>query len=224
MPAVPERQSSPFELQRRSLVATLQQRGITSPSVLAAMGTVPREAFVPAALTMRSYEDSALPIDNRQTISQPYTVAFMTQELGLERPSRILEIGTGSGYQAAVLACMGHHVVSIERHPLLSQKARTTLKLLGYDVQCRVGDGTIGYREGGPYDGIIVTAGAPDVPQTLARQLTIGGKMIIPVGTLQEQRLYRVVRTDEEAWKGEELGQAKFVPLIGRSGWEDLAG
>ncbi|MBU3678615.1 MAG: protein-L-isoaspartate(D-aspartate) O-methyltransferase [Candidatus Kapabacteria bacterium] len=224
MPALPERQSSPFELQRRALVATLQQRGITSAAVLAAMGAVPREAFVPAALSMRSYEDSALPIDNRQTISQPFTVAFMTQELQLDRPSRILEIGTGSGYQAAILCCMGHHVVSIERHSLLSQKARTTLKLLGYDVQCRVGDGTIGYREGGPYDGIIVTAGAPDVPQTLARQLTIGGRMVIPVGTLQEQRLYRVVRTGEESWKGEELGHAKFVPLIGRSGWEDLAG
>ncbi|MFM8770865.1 MAG: protein-L-isoaspartate O-methyltransferase family protein, partial [Candidatus Kapaibacterium sp.] len=135
MPAVPERQASPFELQRRALVATLHQRGISSPLVLAAMGAVPREAFVPAALSMRSYEDSALPIDNRQTISQPYTVAYMTQELQLDRPSRVLEIGTGSGYQAAVLACMGHHIVSIERHPLLSQKARTTLKVLGYDVQ-----------------------------------------------------------------------------------------
>ncbi len=221
---LPERQSSPFEIQRRALLAQLRERGITDARVLAAMGSVAREAFVPAALSMRAYEDTALPIDNRQTISQPYTVAFMTQELLLTRPSTILEIGTGSGYQAAVLAALGHRVISIERHAILSQKARTTLKLLGYDVVCRVGDGSIGYREGGPYDGIIVTAAAPDVPQLLAQQLAIGGRLVIPVGSRQQQSLYRVVRTDTESWKAEELGQAKFVPLIGRSGWEDSAG
>lgn len=221
---LPERQFSPFEVQRRALVAVLKERGISDPRVLAAMGSVAREAFVPPALAMRAYEDTALPIDNRQTISQPYTVAFMTQELLLSAPCSILEIGTGSGYQAAVLAALGHRVVSIERHAILSQKARTTLKLLGYDVVCRIGDGSIGYREGGPYDGIIVTAAAPDVPQILAEQLAIGGRLVIPVGSRLQQSLYRVFRTDTEKWKAEELGQAKFVPLIGRSGWEESAG
>jgi protein-L-isoaspartate(D-aspartate) O-methyltransferase len=224
MPTLPQRQSSSFEIQRANLVALLRQRGISSEHVLQAIASVPREAFVPAAMSMRAYEDTALPIDVRQTISQPYTVALMTQSLELSARSRILEIGTGSGYQAAVLASLGHHVVSIERHAILSQKARTTLKLLGYDVLCRVGDGTIGYREGGPYDGIIVTAGAPDVPETLARQLAIGGRMVIPVGTKTEQRLYRVVRHDTDSWKAEDLGSAKFVPLIGRSGWDEVAG
>lgn len=220
----PQRQATPFELQRRALIDTLRARGITSESVLRAMLTVPREAFVPEALALRAYEDSALPIDKKQTISQPYTVAIMSQSLDLQTPSRVLEIGTGSGYQAAVLSAMGHHVVSIERHAALSQRARTTLQLLGYDVVCRVGDGTIGYREGGPYEGIIVTAGAPDVPEILARQLTLGGKMVIPVGTMEQQELYRVVRTGEESWKAEPLGEAKFVPLIGRSGWSEPTG
>ena len=220
----PQRTSTPFELQRQALVDSLRARGITNGRVLAAMATVPREQFVPAALAMRAYEDSALPIDNRQTISQPHTVAIMTQALELDEPSKVLEIGTGSGYQAAVLAAMGHHVISIERHAALSQRARTVLSAAGYGVTCRVGDGTIGYREGGPYDGIIVTAGAPDVPELLARQLTIGGRMVIPVGSKTEQALYRVVRTGEENWKAEELGQAKFVPLIGRSGWDDSTG
>ncbi|HBB26177.1 MAG TPA: protein-L-isoaspartate O-methyltransferase [Bacteroidetes bacterium] len=220
----PQRQSTPFELQRQALVDSLRARGVTSSRVLAAMAAVPREQFVPPALVMRAYEDSALPIDNRQTISQPFTVAIMTQALELDEPSRILEIGTGSGYQAAVLAAMGHHVISIERHAALSQRARTVLAAAGYAVTCRVGDGTIGYREGGPYDGIIVTAGAPDVPELLARQLRIGGRMVIPVGSITEQALYRVVRTGEQTWKGEELGQAKFVPLIGRSGWDDSVG
>lgn len=221
---LPERQISPFEVQRRALVAQLSGRGISDARVLAAMGSVAREAFVPPALSMRAYEDTALPIDNRQTISQPHTVAFMTQELLLTGPSSILEIGTGSGYQAAVLAALGHRVISIERHAILSQKARTTLKLLGYDVVCRIGDGSIGYREGGPYDGIIVTAAAPDVPQILAQQLAIGGRLVIPVGSRQQQSLYRVVRTDTDKWKAEELGQAKFVPLIGRTGWDESAG
>jgi protein-L-isoaspartate(D-aspartate) O-methyltransferase len=220
----PQRQSTPFELQRQALVDSLRGRGVYSGRVLAAMATVPREEFVPPALVMRAYEDSALPIDNRQTISQPYTVAIMTQALELDEPSSILEIGTGSGYQAAVLAAMGHQVVSIERHAALSQNARTALNRTGYVVTCRVGDGTIGYRQGGPYDGIIVTAGAPDVPELLARQLRIGGRMVIPVGSMTEQALYRVIRTGEENWKAESLGKAKFVPLIGRSGWDESSG
>jgi protein-L-isoaspartate(D-aspartate) O-methyltransferase len=221
MSSRPARQFSPFELQRQQLVSVLASRGIADERVLQAIGSIPREEFIPQALYTRAYEDSALPIDNRQTISQPYTVALMTQLLGVRPGVKILEIGTGSGYQAAVLAVLGAQVVSIERHALLSQKARTVLQRLGFHVTCRIGDGTIGYREGGPYDGIIITAGAPDVPEPLARQLAIGGKMIVPIGSLEEQRLYTVVRTGDEAWKAEDVGPAKFVPLIGRSGWDE---
>jgi protein-L-isoaspartate(D-aspartate) O-methyltransferase len=221
MSSRPVRQFSPFELQRQQLVSVLASRGIADARVLQAIGSIPREEFIPPALYTRAYEDSALPIDNRQTISQPYTVALMTQLLGVRPGVKILEIGTGSGYQAAVLAVLGAQVVSIERHALLSQKARTVLQRLGFHVTCRIGDGTIGYREGGPYDGIIITAGAPDVPEPLARQLAIGGKMIVPIGSLEEQRLYTVVRTGDEAWKAEDVGPAKFVPLIGRSGWDE---
>ncbi len=188
------------------------------------MSIIPREMFVPAPLSSRAYEDSALPIDNRQTISQPFTVAFMTSMLNVTPGANILEIGTGSGYQAAVLAQMGANVTSIERHPILSQKARTVLASLGYAVQCRVGDGTIGYSAGGPYDGIIVTAGAPDVPEPLAKQLAIGGCLVVPVGSKDQQTLYRVVRTAQDLWKAEDLGPFKFVPLIGRSGWEEVHG
>lgn len=217
----PARQYSSFELQRQELVSLLSSRGIHDARVLQAIGSVPRESFVPPALVTRSYEDSALPIDNRQTISQPYTVALMSQLLGIEPGHKILEIGTGSGYQAAILAHLGAVVVSIERHPLLSQKARVILEQLGFSVTCRVGDGTIGYRDGAPYHGIIVTAGAPDVPEPLAKQLVIGGRMIVPIGSLEEQRMYQVVRTGEESWKATDVGPAKFVPLIGRSGWDE---
>ncbi len=217
----PARIFTPFDVQRQGLVDVLRSRGIVDESVLASIHIVPREMFVPPAMTGRAYEDSALPIDNRQTISQPYTVAFMTQALRLTRGMKVLEIGTGSGYQAAVLAQIGANVVSIERHPLLSSKARSVLSSLGYTVNCRVGDGTIGFREGGPYDGIIVTAGAPDVPEPLAKQLVVGGRLVVPVGSLENQTLYRVIRTAEDAWKVEDLGPFKFVPLIGRSGWDE---
>ncbi|HLP28857.1 MAG TPA: protein-L-isoaspartate(D-aspartate) O-methyltransferase [Candidatus Didemnitutus sp.] len=219
----PAKVATPFDVQRQGLVEVLRSRGITDEGVLQAINTVPREVFVPPAMSGRAYEDSALPIDNRQTISQPYTVAFMTQSLKVTRGMRVLEIGTGSGYQAAVLAQMGASVVTIERHPLLSQKARTALADFGYTVQCRIGDGTIGFREGGPYEGIIVTAGAPDVPEPLAKQLSIGGRLVVPVGSLENQTLYRVVRTAEDSWKAEDLGPFKFVPLIGRSGWDDAS-
>ncbi len=220
----PAKPATVYERQRQTLIDTLQARGITDARVLAGMNTIPRELFVPTAMMGRAYEDSALPIDNRQTISQPYTVALMTQELHVRPGMRVLEIGTGSGYQAAVLAQLGADVITIERHPLLSQKARTLLASLGYSVNCRVGDGTIGYRSGGPYDGIIVTAGAPDVPEPLARQLAVGGVLVVPVGPREQQTLYRVTRTGEETWKAEERGPCKFVPLIGRSGWDEAIG
>lgn len=219
--AQPNKAGSPYATRRTELVDALRRRGISDESVLHAIASVPRELFVPPAMQSRAYEDTALPIDNRQTISQPFTVAFMTSALELKPGMKVLEIGTGSGYQAAVLAQLGVSVVSIERHPLLSQKARVVLQSLGYDVNCRVGDGTIGYREGAPYNGIVVTAGAPDVPEPLARQLVIGGRLVVPVGTLEDQKLYRVTRTDEEHWDVADLGPFKFVPLIGRSGWSE---
>lgn len=215
---------NPLEQQRRELVSHLQRRGIRDERVLQAIASVPRERFIPASMRGRAYEDSALPIDQLQTISQPYTVASMTEALRLSAGDKVLEIGTGSGYQAAVLSAMGMQVFTIERHLNLSQQARGVLTSLGYTtIQFRVGDGTIGWSEHAPYDGIIVTAGAPDVPQTLAKQLKIGGRLVIPVGDRTMQRLYRITRTDEADWSGEDLGEYKFVPLIGREGWSDSA-
>lgn len=211
----------PYHEKRLELIRQLKAKGIIDANVLFAMEQLPREEFVQPSMKVRAYEDTALPIDDKQTISQPYTVAFMTQALSITPGMKVLEIGTGSGYQAAVLAVMGAKVVTIERHPRLSQQARGLLQQLGLDVNCRIGDGTIGYREGGPYDAIIVTAGAPDVPETLARQLAIGGKLVVPVGTSDEQTLYRVTRTGEEDWKAEDLGPFKFVPLIGVEGWDE---
>ncbi|MCU0331129.1 MAG: protein-L-isoaspartate(D-aspartate) O-methyltransferase [Candidatus Kapabacteria bacterium] len=211
-----------FEDRRRALVDHLRGRGITDERVLHAIATVPRELFVPAAMRDKAYEDTALPIDERQTISQPYTVAAMTQALDVVPGQRILEIGTGSGYQAAVLAVLGAVVYSVERHHRLSQQARQTLESVGLGtVHLRVADGTIGWSSEAPFHGIVVTAGAPDVPEVLARQLTIGGRMIIPVGDRNEQQMYCVVRTSDESWRADDLGAFKFVPLIGREGWED---
>lgn len=213
--------TSPFDILRTQLVDQLRQKRITDEGVLRAIGRIPRELFVSSALRAKCYDDNALPIGDMQTISQPYTVAYMTQILGVRPGMRILEIGTGSGYQAAVLAEMGADVVSIERLPKLSQTAREVLSSLNYSVNCRIGDGTIGWKEGGPYDGIIVTAGAPDVPESLAHQLTIGGLLVVPVGSSEEQTLYRVTRTGESSWKADDLGPFRFVPLIGIEGWSD---
>jgi protein-L-isoaspartate(D-aspartate) O-methyltransferase len=211
---------TPLLQQRQALLTSFQQRGITNPLVLDAIQRVPREEFVSQAMRQRAYEDSALPIDAHQTISQPFTVAFMTQALQVGKGSKVLEIGTGSGYQAAVLAAMGCDVYSIERHDVLSRKARIVLERLGLAVHLRVGDGTIGWNEHAPYDGIIVTAGAPDVPEALAKQLSIGGRLVVPVGPRDEQTLYRVTRTATDDWSAEDLGPFRFVPLIGRQGWQ----
>jgi len=207
--------------QRETLVQKLRERGITDEAVLQAIGVIRRELFISSAMRTRAYEDSPLPIDNGQTISQPFTVAFMTQALRLKRGDKILEIGTGSGYQAALLSHLGAHVFTVERHEVLSKQAQLLLSSLGYTVTHRTGDGTIGWNQYAPFDGILITAGAPDVPETLARQLTIGGRLIVPVGTEQEQTLYRVTRNAPEDWSVENLGPFKFVPLIGREGWDD---
>ncbi len=200
------------------MIALLKDRGITDARLLRAMATVKRHMFVPEPFTGRAYDDSALPIGQQQTISQPYTVAFMTQVLGVKPGDRILEIGTGSGYQAAVLAEMGTRVFTIERHADLLSSARKLLDKLGYRIASKSGDGTVGWSEFAPFNGIIVTAGAPNVPESLVKQLADGGKLVIPVGDLEIQNLLVVTRNGAR-FETKEIQGFKFVPLIGKMGW-----
>lgn len=211
---------SRFEAEREDLVALLRQRGIRDENVLQAIGKVPRELFVLPAFVNRAYEDTALPIAHGQTISQPYTVAFQTEQLRLRKGAKVLEVGTGSGYQAAVLAEMGCRVFTIERHMDLHLQARKLLEKLGYRVATRCGDGTIGWAEFAPYDGIIVTAAAPEVPQPLLEQLADGGRLVVPVGSLDSQTMHIITREGNSFETEEALG-FKFVPLIGKKGWND---
>ena len=200
----------------------LRARGLHDPRVLAAMATVPREAFVPHELAAEAYDDCPLPIEAGQTISQPYIVALMVEALALAGGERVLEIGTGSGYAAAVLASIAREVFTIERHAELAELARTRLANLAYNaatVHC--GDGTLGWPEHAPFDAIVVAAGGPDVPAALLDQLAIGGKLVIPVGTGRAQELVRITRTGEHDYRREHLGPVRFVPLIGAQGWAD---
>jgi protein-L-isoaspartate(D-aspartate) O-methyltransferase len=200
----------------------LQRRGISDERVLEAMAGLPREAFVPGAPKSIAYDDRALPIDEGQTISQPYMVARMTELLGIEPGDRVLEIGTGSGYQAAILALLGARVVSIERHAGLARSARERLRILGIeDVDVRVGDGSRGDPAGAPWDGIIVTAGAPRIPDALREQLAVGGRLVIPVGPRYEQELIVVERRSANEWREKSDGAVIFVPLVGEHGWRD---
>jgi len=203
------------------LIENLRERGITDESVLSAMASLPREKFVHPAFVQRAYEDSALPLSHQQTISQPYTVAYMTSLLRIKPNDKILEIGTGSGYQAAVLAKLGAKVYSIEREFELHRQATKALQELNLNVQTRYGDGTIGWSEYAPYQGIIVTAGAPDIPKTLLMQLSIGGKIVIPSGDRSSQTLYLITRQNESDFDSVQLEEFKFVPLIGREGWQE---
>ncbi len=187
--------------------------------LLAAMETVPRHLFVPEPFTNRSYEDSALPIGKGQTISQPYTVAFMTEALDVKEGDKVLEVGTGSGYQAAILAEMGARVFSVERDLALLAGARKMFDKLGYTVASKGGDGTVGWNEFAPFEGIIVTAGAPEIPQPLLDQLAEGGRLVIPVGDLEFQTLIICKRRGGKFERREANG-FKFVPLIGKMGWK----
>jgi protein-L-isoaspartate(D-aspartate) O-methyltransferase len=213
-----------FDEQRAELVRTLRAKGIRDERVLAAVGAVPRERFIHAGFTHSPasvYADTALPIGNGQTISQPYTVAYMTSLLGVQAGQKILEIGTGSGYQATILAALGAQVLSIERLPELFDAAQATFTELGVAVWMRLGDGTLGWPEQSPFHGIIVTAGAPDVPPALTEQLIIGGRLVIPVGSAESQTLYSITRTGDATFDVQEWRKFRFVPLVGAAGWND---
>jgi protein-L-isoaspartate(D-aspartate) O-methyltransferase len=207
--------------ERQHLVDELREKGIHDERVLDAINHVPRERFLEPVLSHRAYEDNALPIAEGQTISQPYTVAYQSEKLQLGRGEKVLEIGTGCGYQTAVLVEMGCRVYTIERHPKLLEIARKNLDMLGYSdrVVSRAGDGTRGWPDFAPFDAIIVTAGAPDVPESLTKQMqNDGGRMIIPIGPLEVQTMYLIKKVKGEL-SGEELKDFAFVPLIGKEGW-----
>jgi protein-L-isoaspartate(D-aspartate) O-methyltransferase len=201
--------------------AQLRGRNIRDPRVLAAMATVPREVFVPEDERAGAYRDNPLPIGEGQTISQPYIVARMTELLAVGRGERVLDIGTGSGYQAAILAELGCEVTSIEREATLAASARERLGRLGYGdrVEVRVGDGSLGAPDGAPWDGILVAAGAPSIPDPLREQLGDGRRLVIPVGPRWEQELLVVTRHGNE-WTERSDGGCVFVPLIGEAGWD----
>lgn len=213
-----------WESLRNEMVdSQLVPRGITDQRVLGAMREIPRHMFVAPGMEARAYGDHALPIGDGQTISQPYMVALMTQALELGGAERVLEIGTGSGYQAAILSRLAEQVFSVERVPALATRARELLEGLGMsNVAIRTGDGTIGWKEFEPYDRIIVTAGAPDVPQSLVDQLADPGAMVVPVGSRGLQQL-RVIRKNKGRVTFVEAGGCVFVPLVGREGWETAA-
>lgn len=212
-----------FKKPRTRMVETqIEARGISDRRVLNAMGAIPRHLFVDEGLIEQAYNDSPLPIGEHQTISQPYIVALMTQALELKGRDRVLEIGTGCGYQTAVLASLADRVFSVERIASLAAGARKILdKLNFYNVAIRVGDGSYGWREEAPFDAIIITAGAPDIPQYLIDQLAPGGRMVVPVGGREVQTLYKLTRSAEnpQEIKKEDLGGCRFVSLIGESGW-----
>lgn len=206
---------------RRMVEEQVIARGVTDPRVIDAMLKVPRHKFVEEALAGKAYQDAPLPIGEKQTISQPYMVAVMSEALMLDGSERVLEVGTGSGYQAAVLALLADRVFSLERIPSLARRARKILDDNGFSkVNIRLADGTVGWQGMGPFDGIIVTAGAPKVPQEYLDQLSLGGRLIIPVGDRESQILMRITRVGEAEYKEEKMLGCRFVPLIGNQGWK----
>lgn len=211
-----------FDAARNRMVdEQLIPRGISDPRVLSAMRKVPRHLFVEEALQDRAYGDYALPIGEKQTISQPYMVALMTEALELSGSETVLEIGTGSGYQAAILAELSKQVYSIERVPGLAVRAKKIIEDLGFkNVEIKIYDGTLGWQEKSPFDGIMVTASSPDIPKTLTDQLKIGGRFVIPVGTRHFQTLIKAVKKKDGLVKMA-LTECVFVPLIGTYGWRE---
>ena len=212
-----------YQRRRTELLDELREKGISDERVLDAMSRVPRHAFVEDALIPRAYKDEALPIGLKQTISQPFTVAYQSMLLAPKPDEKILEIGTGSGYQAAVLCELGARVFSIERLGPLYDRTAALLKRLGYRAVTRLGDGTRGWESVAPFDGIIVTAGASDVPQKLLSQLRrpedgiAGGRLIIPVGDRESQNMLRIWRTGDDTFETQELEGFRFVPLVSDS-------
>jgi protein-L-isoaspartate(D-aspartate) O-methyltransferase len=212
-----------YRIPRERMVERLRDHyRIRAPEVLEAMRSVPRHFFVTEALRGRSYDDNALPIDFNQTISQPFIVARMTELLELDKKSRVLEIGAGSGYQTAVLAQLAAQVYAIERLGELARQAQGRISQLGiYNATVKAFDGTLGWNAYGPYDGILVAAGGPRIPDPLIAQLKTGGRLVIPIGeTRESQKLVRVIRT-EGGHSVEEHGPCQFVPLIGQHGWKE---
>ena len=216
-----------FEHQRLQMVRQqIAARGVRDPRVLEAIGRIPREEFVAKAMREFAYEDSPLPIEAGQTISQPYIVALMVEAAEVRRGDRVLEIGAGSGYAAAVIAAIADQVYAVERLDVLARQAKQRFMRLGYDnIRIRAGDGSGGWPEAAPFDAILAAAGGTHVPDVLRRQLAIGGRLVMPVGeTLHRQRLVRVTRTAEDVFEQEMLDDVRFVPLIGEHGWQDATG
>lgn len=213
-----------YAKQRMRMVETqIRSRGITDARLLKVMETIPRHLFVEEAMMNRAYDDNPLPIGEKQTISQPYIVALMTEALALTGTEKVLEIGTGSGYQTAILAQLADRICTIERIASLAGRARKILDYMNaFNVAIRVGDGTYGWKEEAPFDAVLVTAGAPKVPSILLEQLGVGGRMVIPTGSRLTQTLLKVTRLSENIHdvKKEDLGGCRFVDLIGEHGWE----
>lgn len=210
-----------LDIARKKMVETqIVARGITDRRVLDSMLKVPRHLFVQEGLAGQAYSDTSLPIGDKQTISQPYMVALMSELLGLQGGERVLEIGTGSGYQAAVLSHLARRVYTIERIPTLASRARKLFDNLGLtNISMKIDDGTLGWESEGPFDAIIVTAGAPDIPSGLMDQLAVGGCLVIPVGDPVDQVLYRVRKQEDGSVAREKSIPCRFVRLIGREGW-----
>jgi len=208
----------------RMVDTQIRVRGVSDQRVLKAMQKIPRHLFVDEGLIDQAYNDNPLPIERRQTISQPYIVALMSEAMALTGREKVLEIGTGSGYQTALLAELAERVFSIDRIAVLATGARRILDALSYyNVAIRVGDGTYGWREESPFEAIMVTAGAPRIPRLLIEQLAVGGRLVVPVGSRNSQALLKLTRMSEdpEDLKQEDLGGCRFVDLIGEHGWEN---
>lgn len=205
---------------RRQLVKEIAAKGIESEEVLAAIGKVPRHFFLDTIFDIHAYEDKAFPIGEGQTISQPYTVAFQTQLLSIKPGDKILEIGTGSGYQATIILEMGGKLHTIEYQKKLYEKVKDFLPKMGYQANFYHGDGSRGLKEKAPFDGIIVTAGAPTIPDDLIAQLKIGGRLVIPVGDNKRQKMWLIRKTSRTKVTKQEFPYFSFVPLLGEKGWK----